>query len=113
MRPWQDELHQGPDLHVVEAFAGVGRVGQAFRGAGLRAAFLDAGMDEGLRGVHDLLSSRGFIAALQLVRRLVPGGILVGGPPCASWTAVRLPVEIMNTCTSLAVGHGRDSQCTK
>ena len=52
----------------------------------------------GNRGVHDLLSTRGLIAAVQLVRRLVPGGLVVLAPPCSSWV-------FMNRATS-----GRSSQ---
>ena len=32
---------------------------------------------------HDVTAEAGFLALLDLAMRLVPGGIIVGGPPCS------------------------------
>jgi hypothetical protein len=84
--PAQEPLRQGRDLHLVEMFAGSASLTRAWRDGGFRATPFDNVADAGARGPHDVLSTRGFMCAVQLTRRLLPGGLLMGGPPCRSWT---------------------------
>ena len=50
-----------------------------------KAAAFERGLDPYERQVNDILSTRGFVWALQLVRRLHRGGLIVAAPPCSSW----------------------------
>ena len=72
----------GPrDLNVVELWAGVGHVAQAARGLGLQAATFERNDDP----QQDFVHRAGFLTALALVMRLVPGGLLAMGPTCSTF----------------------------
>ena len=49
-------------------------VTRVYRDAGYNAAAFERDQDGHIRGVRDLASTRGFLHAIQLVRRLKPGG---------------------------------------
>ena len=55
------------------------------RDSGYNAAVYDMNMDDSSREEHDMLSTQGFILAVQLAKRLVPGGCLMAGVPCTTW----------------------------
>ena len=79
-------LCQEPDLDCLELFAGHAMVTRVFREHGYAACAFDCAMDEFGRQEHDLLSTRGFVLAVQLARRLKKGAVLLAGPPCSTWT---------------------------
>ena len=54
----------------------------------MTAVGLDIHMDEPGTCLHDMLTWKGFIAAVAAVRRLHPGALLFGGVPCSSWAWV-------------------------
>jgi hypothetical protein len=82
---------------------------QQARSEGYNAAVYDMTMDGSTREAHDLLSTRGFILALQLVRRVKRGGLIMAGPPCSSWvfmnraTSCRSWVNPLGDRTSLRI----------
>ena len=69
------------DLNVVELWAGVGHVAKAAQGLGLQAATFEKDNDP----QHHFLHQVGFLAALALVMRLAPGGLLAMGPTCSTF----------------------------
>ena len=69
------------DLQVVELWAGVGHVAAAAREQGLSAATFEKDHDE----LQNFLHQPGFRAAVALVMRLSPGGLLAMGPTCSSF----------------------------
>ena len=81
----QGGLHSpGPDLDAVDFFAGCVFITHALRVEGYTVAPYEIEMDGWGRGVHDLLSTRGFVHSCQLVRRLRPSGLILGAPPCST-----------------------------
>ena len=69
------------DLQVVELWAGVGHVAAAAREQGLKAATFEKDHDE----LQNFLHQPGFMAAVALVMRLSPGGLLAMGPTCSTF----------------------------
>lgn len=69
------------DLQVVELWSGVGHVAAAARKHGLRAATFEKNDDP----LQNFLHQPGFMAAVTLVMRLAPGGLLAMGPTCSSF----------------------------
>ena len=69
------------DLQVVELWAGVGHVAAAAKEQGLRAATFEKDHDE----LQNFLHQPGFMAAVALVMRLSPGGLLAMGPTCSTF----------------------------
>lgn len=69
------------DLDVVEVWAGCASVVQAAQRRGLRAEPFDL-----VNGpAQDILTAEGFAAAIRLVMRIRPGGLLAMGPVCSSF----------------------------
>ncbi len=75
------QLEPGQQLDFAELFAGNGAVGRALAALGYRGRALDREYHEG----HDLLTSVGFLTALQTALDLKPGGIMWLAPPCSTW----------------------------
>ena len=69
------------DLDVVELWSGVGHVAAAARKKALRAATFEKNDDP----LQNFLHQPGFMAAVTLVMRLSPGGLLAMGPTCSSF----------------------------
>ena len=57
-----------------------------WRAQGAAAVKLDIAMG-GQGSIYDLLSVRGLVYAVCVVRRLRRGGCLFGGVPCSSWAS--------------------------
>ena len=78
--------HSPRNLECVEIFAGVGAVAAAAKELGLRAATYDKYRIPGNTEVtEDITTWEGFQTAIGLVMRLVPAGLLMLAPVCASW----------------------------
>ena len=78
--------HSPRNLECVEIFAGVGAVAAAAKELGLRAATYDKYRIPGNTEVtEDITTWKGFQTAICLVMRLVPAGLLMLTPVCASW----------------------------
>ncbi len=75
------QLQPGPELDFAELFAGSGAVGRALAAMGYRGR----AMDRDYHAHHDLLSSVGFLTALQTALELKPGAIMWLAPPCSTW----------------------------
>ena len=72
------------NLDAVELWSGVHSIGPPCRECGLRALPFDK-CRQGVSGdSEDILTRNGFLNALQLVMRLVVGGLLWQAPVCAS-----------------------------
>ncbi len=71
------------DLDFVEVFAGDAAVSVGLRAFGYRGISMDVRRDP----THDVLTRTGFIALLEFVLRLRPGGLLWAAPPCSTWVA--------------------------
>jgi len=69
------------DLDLVELWAGVGSLAKAAAKRKLVVECVDTQMHNG----HDMTTLNGFRKALELVRRLRRGGLLMMGPPCNSF----------------------------
>lgn len=70
------------DIDVLEFWAGVGSIARAARRRGMRAETIDK--DHGSE-TNNLLTSKGFLHAINLVLRLKIGGLLWMAPVCSSF----------------------------
>ena len=69
------------DLDAVEFFSGVQSIAKGFRYLGMRSM----GIDRRDSDDRCLLSSQGFLLALQLLRRCKAGALTWWAPPCGTW----------------------------
>ena len=72
------------DIDTLELFSGCQSATQALRGRGLCGAAFDVNLGPG-KAVFDLSTGLGFSKALELLNRVRPGGLVLGGPPCSSY----------------------------
>ena len=96
----------GRDVDVLDLFCGAAAIHRAAVGSGLASTALDKFRVPGLTdssqagSTEDLSSKNGFMRALQLVKRLRTGGLLVMGPPCSSFV-------MMNAASCLRKEHNK------
>lgn len=89
------------DLVAVDAFCGEAQILKAFSAAGHKVANFD--VSQGNDG--DILDMWGLCSIIKKVLKIMPYGILVGGPPCGSWvfinkaTSRRSPRRIFGDCS--------------
>ncbi len=91
----QDSQTDAPrDQDVLDLFCGAAAIHRAAVGLGLASTAFDKSRVPGVTDApwagcsEDLSSENGFKKALQLVKRLRPGGLLVMGPPCSSFVVL-------------------------
>lgn len=79
------------DLDCCEFFSGVGSIYKAAEARNLRACQYDKFRSPGVTDLdgsstsEDICTKEGFIAAVVLLMRIVPGGLATFVPKCASW----------------------------
>ena len=71
------------ELDSLEIFSGCQSATRALRAVGLNCAVYDLNL--GGSPCYDITTSLGFAKVLDLLRRVRPGGLLLGGPPCSSF----------------------------
>ena len=69
------------NLHCVELCAGKGRINRFFEAMGCAGIALDKLYGDNM----NLTTQAGLALAVGAVLRLMPGGLLCGGPQCSSW----------------------------
>ncbi len=72
---------QHRDLHMCEFFCGVMSICGCMASWGYAAAGCDVVVNDQM----DFMSPMGFLLAVQLTRRICPGGFMWLGPPCSTW----------------------------
>lgn len=93
------------DLHGIDVFGGdQGRVCKAFQKQNKRAALYDilAGRQD-----HDLSTRRGFEYLLLLALRLLPGAMLVLGPPCSMFIFLSCSQHLRHLYGPMGAAWGR------
>ncbi len=84
------------NLHVGEVFAGVGAVWRSAEGVGYRGRGFDKDSKPCVTDTEkdlpcqDLNTQTGFLNAVAMVARILPGGLLWLAPVCASWCWLNL-----------------------
>ena len=73
---------RGPrNVHFFDFFSGVGQATKTFRERGFRTQHFD--LSDGPQ--YDITCRVGFIWALTIILSMVPGGLILLGPPCSLW----------------------------
>ena len=100
------------DLDCCEFFSGVGSIWKAADARNFRAAKYDKFRNPGVTDLEgssqseDICTEAGFITAVLLMMRIVPGGLATLAPKCASW----MFLNVVNTCRKKENGYfGDDS----
>ena len=98
------------DLDCCEFFSGVGSIHRAAEARNFKASKYDKYRSPGVTDLdgssqsEDFCSINGFVTAIILLMRIVPGGLATLAPKCASW----MFLNVVNTCRKKENGYDGD-----